>query len=109
MTERLKQNLYTKKPLKFGVDRKFRVLMLSDIQETLNYDRRTLYAMDKIVEAAKPDLVVLGGDNENGKKFETVEQFKEYLKNTADDKTVISVVLELAGEDADKEGGETDG
>ena len=39
----------------------------------------------------------------------SVEQFKEYLKNTADDKTVISVVLELAGEDADKEGGEADG
>lgn len=38
----------------------------------------------------------------------SVEQFKEYLKNTADDKTVISVVLELAGEDADKEGGEAD-
>ena len=35
----------------------------------------------------------------------SVEQFKEYLKNTADDKTVVSVVLELAGEDADKEGG----
>ena len=39
----------------------------------------------------------------------SVEQFEEYLKNTADDKTVISVVLELAGEDADKEGGEADG
>ena len=39
----------------------------------------------------------------------SVEQFEEYLKNTADDKTVISVVLELAGEDANKEGGEADG
>ena len=39
----------------------------------------------------------------------SVEQFKEYLKKTADDKTVISVVLELAGGDADKEGGEGDG
>ncbi len=79
MTDRLKQNLYTKKPLRFGADRKFRILMLSDIQESLTYDPRTLTAMDKIVEAAKPDLVVLGGDNENGKKFETKEQFKAYL------------------------------
>ena len=36
----------------------------------------------------------------------SVEQFKEYLKNTADDKTVISVVLELAGGDSDMEGGD---
>ena len=39
----------------------------------------------------------------------SVEQFKEYLKNTADDKTGVSGVWELAGEDADKEGGEADG
>ena len=39
----------------------------------------------------------------------SVEQFKEYLKNTADDKTVISVVLELAGVDTDSEGGDSNG
>lgn len=79
MTERIQHNLYTKQPLRFNEEGKFRVLMLSDIQESLEYDPRTLYAMDKIVEAAKPDLVVLGGDNENGKKFGTAEEFKRYL------------------------------
>ena len=39
----------------------------------------------------------------------SVEQFEEYLKNTADDKTIISVVLELAEEKPKEEGGEADG
>ena len=38
----------------------------------------------------------------------SVGQFKEYLKNTADDKTVISVVLELAGEKPKEEGSEVE-
>lgn len=39
----------------------------------------------------------------------SVEQFWGYLKNTADDKTVISVVLELAGKNAEEEGGDQNG
>ena len=42
----------------------------------------------------------------------SVEQLNEYLHKTADEKSVISIVLELAGTktaDPDKEGGEADG
>ena len=39
----------------------------------------------------------------------SVEQFKEYLKNTADDKSIVSVVLELAGDDREAEGGDQNG
>lgn len=38
----------------------------------------------------------------------SVEQLNEYLKKMGDDKTIISIVLELAGEEV-KEGGEDHG
>ncbi len=79
MTDRLKHNLYTKIPLRFGKDGKFRVLMMSDMQEHLNYNPRTLRTMEKLIEVAKPDLVFLGGDNVKGKKFENTEQLKKFL------------------------------
>ncbi len=39
----------------------------------------------------------------------SVEQFGEFLNNTADDKTIISVVVELAGDKKSEEGGEKNG
>ena len=41
--------------------------------------------------------------------LESVEQFQEYLKENADDKSIVSVVLELAGNGADAEGGDQNG
>ena len=41
--------------------------------------------------------------------LENVEQFGEYLKKNADDRSIVSVVLELAGKDTDAEGGDQDG
>ena len=41
--------------------------------------------------------------------LESVEQFQEYLKENADEKSIVSVVLELAGTDADAEGGDQNG
>ena len=38
----------------------------------------------------------------------SAEELNEYLKKTGDDRTVISIVLELAGNEA-TEGGDTDG
>lgn len=38
----LDNNLYSKISLKFNQDGKFKILMMSDIQESLDYDRRTL-------------------------------------------------------------------
>ena len=41
--------------------------------------------------------------------LESVEQFEEYLRKNADDKSIVSVVLELAGNGTDTEGGDTNG
>ena len=70
----LKDNLYTKIKLKFNQDGKFKILMLSDIQETIDYDKRTLDAMNRIIEYTKPDLVVWGGDNCDGRVLKTEEE-----------------------------------
>ena len=51
----------TKHTLRFHEDGSFRILMVSDIQDKLEYDPRTFAGLDAIVEAAKPDLVILGG------------------------------------------------
>jgi len=39
--------------------------MMSDFQETLDFNERSLTDMDKLVEKVKPDFVMLGGDNCN--------------------------------------------
>ena len=75
----LDSNLYTKIALRFNQKGKFKILMLSDIQETLNYDKRTLDSMNKIIEYTKPNLVVLGGDNCDGTILQTKEELKAYL------------------------------
>lgn len=77
--DNLKVNLYTKHKLKFDKNDKFKILMLSDIQETLNYDKRTLESINKIIEVVNPNLVVLGGDNCDGTVLKTEEELKEYL------------------------------
>ena len=41
--------------------------------------------------------------------IESVEQFEKYLKENADDKSIVSVVLELAGNGTDAEGGDHNG
>lgn len=76
----LEENLYTKHELKFDVNGKFKILMMSDIQETLDYDTRTLDSMDKLIEQTKPNLIILGGDNCDGTILKTAKELKEYLK-----------------------------
>ncbi len=39
----------------------------------------------------------------------SIEKFGEYLNNTANDKTIISVVVELAGDMKSEKGGEKNG
>lgn len=63
MTDNLKQNLYTKQKLKFNSDGNFKIVMMSDLQETLDFDERTMSGIKAILDSEKPDLVVLGGDN----------------------------------------------
>ena len=57
-------------------------------------------------------ILLPGKDNDMEEKevvLESVEQFQEYLRDNADDKSIVSVVLELAGNDTDTEGGEQNG
>lgn len=66
-------------PLKFGKNGKFRILHLTDIHDVdpemdddadrkipLAKDIETLNCIESCIEAAKPDLVVFGGDNISG-------------------------------------------
>ena len=53
----LTHNLYTKHPLRFGTDGKFKILQLSDFQENLSYDPRSLDGLCRILDAEYPDLV----------------------------------------------------
>lgn len=79
MTNNLKQNLYTKHPLRFNKDGKFTILMLSDIQDTMDYNMKTYYSIVKMLDTLKPDLVVLGGDNANCGAFVSLREFNRYL------------------------------
>jgi len=69
----------TKHTLRFREDGSFRILMVSDIQDKLEYDPRTLAGLDAVIEAAKPDLVILGGDNVDGRYLKPYEDFVKYM------------------------------
>ncbi len=70
----------TKKTIRFNKDGKLRVVMFSDIQDTLDFHPNTLAGYRAIIEAEKPDLVILGGDNCDGRKLKPYDEFVEYLK-----------------------------
>lgn len=69
----------TKHKLKFREDGTFRVLMMSDLQESTHYDPRSLRSVEVLVDEADPDLVVFGGDNCNGHEISSEEELKEFL------------------------------
>lgn len=70
----------TAKPtLHFNESGKFRILMISDIQETLDYDPRALQGLHAMIRTEKPDLVILGGDNCDGRKVKTRDELQQYL------------------------------
>ena len=59
----VQETLYTKRPLRFSSDGKFRILMVSDIHGGVGYDEmRTVRALQALVDHTSPDLVLLGGD-----------------------------------------------
>ena len=49
--------------LTFRPDGTFRVLMMSDLQESASYDPRSLRSVEALLDECDPDLVILGGDN----------------------------------------------
>ena len=77
--ENLQQNLYMKKELRFHPNGNFKIMMLSDIQEGIQYDIRTLENLEKALEKEKPDFVILGGDNCDGTILKTKDELKQYL------------------------------
>ena len=59
----LQHTLATKIPLRFSDGGRFRILMVSDIHGGKGYDeKRTVAALDALIETHKPDLVLLAGD-----------------------------------------------
>lgn len=80
MNNNLENNLTLKHELKFNSNGNFKILMMSDIQETLNYNKRTLRSIDKLIETQNPDLVILGGDNCDGTVLSTKNELEDYLK-----------------------------
>ena len=68
-----------KSVLQFSERGLFRVLMLSDIQESAIYDERSLRSVCVLLDEAKPDLVVWGGDNCFGPEMHSLEDVKAFL------------------------------
>lgn len=65
--------------LKFRKDGTFRVLMMSDLQESANFDPRSLRSMEVLLDECAPDLVILGGDNCYGPKIKSEDDLKAFL------------------------------
>ncbi len=78
-TENFEKHLYSKHELKFNKDGKFKILMMSDIQEPMNIDKRTLPAINKLIDFTKPDFIILCGDNCDHNSVKTAEDIKTYL------------------------------
>ncbi|MDD2269558.1 MAG: metallophosphoesterase family protein [Eubacteriales bacterium] len=78
----LKENLYTKKPLTFNSDGKFRIMLFSDLHGVPNHDPRLKRGITAMVEAEKPDLVFFNGDQMYG--LETHEQVQNYLEDVTE-------------------------
>lgn len=71
-----------KHTLKFDILGKFKIVQFADIQEGPDTDPRTLELMNRILDKENPNLVVLTGDNIDG-KCKTVEDVKKAISNIA--------------------------
>ncbi len=65
--------------LKFRLDGTFRVVMMSDLQESSNYDPRSLRSVEALLNECDPDLVVLGGDNCYGPEIKNEQDLINFL------------------------------
>lgn len=79
-----KENTSTiKKPeLRFNSEGNFKIVQFSDSQDGAIIDPRTVSLMNKILDYEKPDLVVLTGDNIDG-KCKSIYDVKEAIDNIA--------------------------
>ena len=102
MNTNLKNNLTIKKELKFNKNGKFKILMMSDIQETLAYDKRTLDGMNKLIEKEKTIAVQVNGkvratitinvdDSEDIVKEKALEQ--DNVKRFTEGKEIVKIIV----------------
>src|SRR5471030_94336 len=71
-----------KLPIKFDFNGNFKIVQFTDLHEGPNRDK-TIDLMNKILEYEKPNMVVLTGDNIDG-KCKTIEDVKNAIKHIAD-------------------------
>jgi predicted MPP superfamily phosphohydrolase len=69
--------------LKFNNDGKFKIVQFTDTQDGANTDPRTITLMNNILDKEEPNLVVLTGDNIDG-KCKTEEDVKKAINNIAE-------------------------
>lgn len=67
------------KKLFFSNKKYFRVLMVSDLQEIVDCDPRSIRCYAELVDRTRPDLIVWGGDNIDGRKMKTAAELRAYL------------------------------
>lgn len=75
-----------KPTLKFDINGRFRILMISDFHSyrnpklPKNYDDKMIAGIDALIEKSKPDMVFVGGDQcIGGSSVEEVRDFMSYL------------------------------
>lgn len=68
-----------KQTLRFRENGEFRVLVMSDIQESANYNEKSLRSVESAVEAAEPDLVIWCGDNCFGPNINSKEDLEKFV------------------------------
>ncbi len=78
---RLPEAFQTKCPLRFRSDGGYRILMMSDSHLKPGKEERTLRAMETLIDAVRPDLVLLNGDNVSA--FGDRETFEALLEKLA--------------------------
>lgn len=92
MTESLKENLYTRHPLKCREDGTFRILMVSDIHICDDMQERVKNVFNTLIEAADPDLLLLGGDqigaNDGCASLESLHRCIEWLTELPEAKKI---------------------
>lgn len=79
MNSTLEYNLYTKRRLEFNSDGRFRILMMSDVQERANFDPETFRMIERLIDRTSPDLIVFGGDNVYGPDVPGEADFEAFL------------------------------
>ena len=77
-----KNNIKKKVDLKFGNDGIFKIVQFSDIQDGPDTDHRTIDLMNKILDFEEPELVVLTGDNIDG-RCNSIIGIKKAISNIA--------------------------